>query len=204
MGKIQSSLSNTQRFSGCFFNLKDFVYFHAGMQVRRLIQGITVGIDRWNARIGQAVSWLSLILVLWVSVDVVLRYALDLSRVWMMEVETYLFSGLFLLSGAWAFQKDRHVRVDIFYQSGSARRQQWIDWIGTSLFLLPWTWIMMQVGWELFYQSWLIGEQSSQSGGLSGRYLLKALLLIAFVLLFLQAVSHWLKTSLKLFDQSKT
>ncbi len=180
------------------------MYFHAGMQLKRFIQGIVGGIDRCNARIGQAVSWLSFILVLWVSVDVVLRYVLDLSRVWMMEVETYVFSGLFLLSGAWAFQKDRHVRVDIFYQSWSPRRQQWIDWIGTSLFLIPWTWIMMQVGWELFYQSWLIGEQSSQSGGLSGRYLLKALLLLAFVLLFLQAVSHWLKTSVKLFDQSKT
>src|SRR6056297_3993271 len=204
MGKIQSSLSNTQRFSGCFFNLKDFVYFHAGMQVRRLIQGITVGIDRWNARIGQAVSWLSLILVLWVSVDVVLRYALDLSRVWMMEVETYLFSALFLLSGAWAFQRDRHVRVDILYQSWTKRRQQWVDFIGTSIFLLPWTWIMMQVGWKLFYQSWLIGEQSPQAGGLGGRYLLKGLLLIAFTLLFLQAVAHWFKLSLRLLDRSKS
>lgn len=174
------------------------------MQLRRFIQSIIVGIDGFNARIGRAVSWLSLILVLWVSVDVVLRYAFDLSRVWMMESETYLFSGLFLLSGAWAFQRDRHVRVDIFYQSWSPRRQQWVDWAGTLLFLLPWAWIMMQVGWSLFYQSWLIGEQSSQSGGLGGRYLLKALLLIAFVLLFLQAVSHWLRLSLKLFDRSKT
>ena len=186
-----------------FFDLFEFAYFDLSMDLRSFIQTIIRIIDNGNTRIGQTVSWLSLLLVVWVSTDVILRYALDLSRVWMMEVETYLFSGLFLLSGAWAFQRDRHVRVDIFYQSWSRRRQQWINWMGTSVFLLPWTWIMMQVGWELFFQSWLIGEQSAQSGGLGARYFLKALLLIAFILLFLQAVSYWLKLSLQLFDRSK-
>jgi len=175
------------------------MYFHRYMPEKNILERCTEGIDLINARIGQAVSWLSVFLVIWVSADVVLRYAFDLSRVWMMEVETYLFSGLFLLSGAWAFQRNRHVRVDVFYQSWTLRRQQWVNWLGTSLFLLPWTWILMQVGWELFYQSWLIDEQSSQAGGLGGRYLLKALLFLAFILLFLQAVSHWLKLSLYLF-----
>ncbi|SRR6056297_229211 len=174
------------------------------MQLKSVVEIFVGGIERFNARVGRAISWLSPFLVLWVSTDVFLRYALDLSRVWVMEVEVYLFSALFLLSGAWAFQRDRHVRVDILYQSWTKRRQQWVDFIGTSIFLLPWTWIMMQVGWKLFYQSWLIGEQSPQAGGLGGRYLLKGLLLIAFTLLFLQAVAHWFKLSLRLLDRSKS
>jgi TRAP-type mannitol/chloroaromatic compound transport system permease small subunit len=173
------------------------------MNFQKSIKKGVNGIDAVTAGIGKAASWLSLILVLWVSVDVVLRYAFDFSRVWMMEVETYLFSGLFLLAGAWAFQNDRHVRVDILYQSCSQKRQNWIDWVGTLVFLFPWTWIMMQVGWQLFYQSWKIGEHSSQSGGLGGLYVLKSLLFFAFVLLFLQAVSHWLRLSLKLFYGDK-
>jgi TRAP-type mannitol/chloroaromatic compound transport system permease small subunit len=174
------------------------------MQLKSVVETLVGGIERFNARIGQAVSWLSPILVIWVSVDVLLRYLFDLSRVWVMEVEVYLFSALFLLSGAWAFQRDRHVRVDILYQAWNKRRQDWVDFLGTSLFLLPWTWIMMQVGWRLFYQSWLIGEQSAQAGGLDARYIFKALLLVAFFLLFLQAVAHWLKLGLRLLNRPKS
>jgi len=186
-----------------FFPLREFTYFHIYMRLQKTIKKGINGIDAVTARIGKAASWLSLILVLWVSIDVILRYAFEHSRIWMMEVETYLFSGLFLLTGAWAFQNDRHVRVDILYQSWSQRRRDWVDWVGTLVFLFPWTWIMMQVGWQLFYQSWKIGEQSSQSGGLGGLYMLKSLLFIAFVLLFLQAVSRWLSLSLKLFYGDK-
>lgn len=173
------------------------------MRLQKTIKKGINEIDAIIARIGKVASWLSLILVLWVSIDVILRYAFEHARIWMMEVETYLFSGLFLLTGAWAFQNDRHVRVDILYQSWSQRRRDWVDWVGTLVFLFPWTWIMMQVGWQLFYQSWKIGEQSSQSGGLGGLYMLKSLLFIAFVLLFLQAVSRWLSLSLKLFYGDK-
>lgn len=186
-----------------FFPLLEFTYFHIKMRLQKTIKKGINEIDAIIARIGKVASWLSLILVLWVSIDVILRYAFEHARIWMMEVETYLFSGLFLLTGAWAFQNDRHVRVDILYQSWSQRRRDWVDWVGTLVFLFPWTWIMMQVGWQLFYQSWKIGEQSSQSGGLGGLYMLKSLLFIAFVLLFLQAVSRWLSLSLKLFYGDK-
>jgi TRAP-type mannitol/chloroaromatic compound transport system permease small subunit len=160
-------------------------------------------IDDWNARIGRAVSWLSLILVVWVTVDVILRYLLNWSRVWMMEVETYLFSTLFLLSSAWAWQNDKHVRVDIFYQKMSPRRRDWTNWWGTTVLLLPWTWILMQVGWQYFMMSWTIGEGSSQSGGLGGVYVLKGIFLLAFVLLFLQAVARWIQLSVTLFTSEK-
>lgn len=151
---------------------------------------LTKIIDRLNAFFGKSVSWLSFALVIIICVDVILRYALNMTRIWVIELETYAFSLLFLLGGAWTWQTDDHVRVDVFYAKLSIKGRQWVDLLGTVFFLLPWTWILMQVGLQFFYDSWKIGESSSQSGGLPAIYIIKFFMLLGFVLLFLQGVSH--------------
>lgn len=147
-------------------------------------------IDRLNAFFGKSVSWLSFALVIIICVDVILRYALNMTRIWVIELETYAFSLLFLLGGAWTWQSDDHVRVDLFYSKFSPKGKRWVDLLGTVFFLLPWTWILMQVGLQFFYESWKIGESSSQSGGLPAIYIIKFFMLLGFVLLFLQGISH--------------
>lgn len=151
---------------------------------------LTKIIDRLNAFFGKSVSWLSFALVIIICVDVILRYAMNMTRIWVIELETYAFSLLFLLGGAWTWQSDDHVRVDVFYAKLSIKGRQWVDLLGTVFFLLPWTWILMQVGLQFFYDSWKIGESSSQSGGLPAIYIIKFFMLLGFVLLFLQGVSH--------------
>lgn len=160
------------------------------MSVKQFSRKLAQGIDRLNAFFGKSVSWLSFALVIIICVDVILRYALNMTRIWVIELETYAFSLLFLLGGAWTWQSDDHVRVDVFYSRLSPQGKRWIDLLGTLLFLFPWTWILMQVGLQFFYESWKIGESSSQSGGLPAIYIIKFFMLLGFVLLFLQGVSH--------------
>jgi len=146
-------------------------------------------IDGFNKRIGEAASWASIALVVLVCVDVILRYFFQWSRVWMMELELYFFAIIFLLGGAYAFREDQHVRVDVFYANMSEQKKAWINLFGGILFLLPWCAIMIYISQRYFVKSWLIGERSSQPGGLPGLYIKKALLLIGFFLLFLQGIS---------------
>lgn len=160
------------------------------MSVKQFSRKLAQGIDRLNAFFGKSVSWLSFALVIIICVDVILRYALNMTRIWVIELETYAFSLLFLLGGAWTWQSDDHVRVDVFYSRLSPQGKRWIDLLGTLLFLFPWTWILMQVGLQFFYESWKIGESSSQSGGLPAIYIIKFFMLLGFVLLFLQGISH--------------
>lgn len=145
---------------------------------------------RFNTYVGKGISWLSFILVLLICLDVALRYLFGMTRIWVIELETYLFSLLFLLGGPWTWKLDEHVRVDIFYNNASPQNKRWVNLSGHVLLFLPWTWILMQVGWQFFYESWKINEASAQAGGLSALYIIKFFMLLGFVLLFLQGVAH--------------
>lgn len=160
-------------------------------------------IDSINKYVGIWASWSSFLLVLLVCADVLLRYFFHWSQVWMMEIELYLFAIMFLLGGAYAFQDDQHVRVDVFYSNMSERQKAIVNLIGGILFLLPWSVLMIYIGQRYFLKSWLIGESSSQPGGLPALYIKKGLLVVGFFFLFLQGFSSIMKSLLVLTEKEK-
>jgi len=151
-----------------------------------------------NSFFGRIAGWSSVALVFLVCVDVILRYFFQWSRVWMMELELYLFAMTFLLGGAYAFQKDQHVRVDVFYTNMSEKNKARVNLIGGLLLLLPWCVIVMYISQRYFFKSWKIGESSGQPGGLPMLYIKKGMLFIAFFLLSLSGISSIYKSILTL------
>jgi TRAP-type mannitol/chloroaromatic compound transport system permease small subunit len=154
-------------------------------------------IDRLNERLGRAVVWLTLVMVLVGSFNAIARYlgprvGLQLSSNAYIELQWYLFSLVFLLAGAYTLKHDRHVRVDVFYARLSARRQAWIDLAGTLLFLIPFSAVGLWVSWPAVRASWTILEGSPDPGGLP-RYPIKAVILIAFVLLIVQGLAELIR-----------
>ena len=73
-------------------------------------------IDSTNEAVGRMVSWVSLLLVLVVFVDVVMRYLFKTSFVFTQELEWHLFAFIFLIGAGYTLLHDGHVRVDIIYQ----------------------------------------------------------------------------------------
>ncbi len=159
-------------------------------------------IERLTAKVGQAASYLSAALVVLVCFDVLMRYLFNNTRIWMVELEWHLFAALFLLSGAWTLQRNRHVRVDVFYQRFKPRDKALIELYGTLLFLLPWSVIILIVSWNNAWQSFLLREGSPDPGGLPARYLVKALVPLAFLLLILQAFAELYKAYRGLKDRA--
>jgi TRAP-type mannitol/chloroaromatic compound transport system permease small subunit len=84
------------------------------------------------------------------------------------------------------------VRVDIVYANVSTRRQIGIDIFGFILFMLPATLIMAYLSWPIFYNSWMLGEVSTNAGGLI-RWPVKVMLPLGFALLTLQGISELIK-----------
>ena len=78
-------------------------------------------------KIGILASWLTTILVCLIFVDVVLRYLLDTTSVWMLDLEWHLFAAIFLLGAAYTLAEDKHVRVDVFYNNFSDKKKAWIN-----------------------------------------------------------------------------
>lgn len=151
-------------------------------------------IDRLNDRIGVAMSWLVLIMVLMGVYNAVTRklsqtIGIDLSSNSYIEGQWYLFSLVFLWCGAYALRNGVHVRVDIIYSRLSLRGRAWIDLLGTVLFLIPLCLLILWVSIPYAADSWRILEDSPDPGGLP-RYLIKSAIPIAFVLLLLQALSE--------------
>lgn len=156
-------------------------------QIIRILEGIC-------AALGKAVGYLTALLVLLIGVDVLTRYFFNFTYIWVIELEVYFFAFIFLIGGGYAFQKDTHVRVDVFYSKMSLRGQAWVNLIGGILFLLPWCVVVLYISFGYAMASYQIGERSPQPGGLPALYLLKFSIVLAFALMILQALASILKS----------
>lgn len=154
-------------------------------------------LDRLSEIIGAGAGWMILLMVLIGAYNAVVRYlgrffGWNLSSNAYLELQWYLFSLTFLLGGAYALRRGAHVRVDVLYGRLSARGQAWINLVGSLIFLLPFCFFSLWVSWPSVRNSWAIREISSDPDGLP-RYPIKAMILVGFVLLILQAVSEIVK-----------
>jgi TRAP-type mannitol/chloroaromatic compound transport system permease small subunit len=158
---------------------------------------IVTTIDRLNEAVGRTVSWLTTVLVFLVCADVFFRYLLDRTANWVMELEWHLFAVIFLLGAAYTLRHDRHVRVDLFYERFSERDKALVDLVGSLLFLLPWSallvWVSSAYAWEAFRS----GETSPNPGGLPLFWPIKAMIPLGMFLLFLQGIAQALRAWLR-------
>lgn len=155
------------------------------MQFSRLVDAV-------SEAVGKAAIWLVLIVVLISAGNAVMRFAFDWSSNAMLEIQWYLFSGLFLACGAYVLKKNEHIRIDVIAGRLSPRAQNWIDVFGILVFLLPMVVLTMWLSWPVFMNAWNTGEVSSNPGGLV-RWPVRLLLPVGFFLLLLQGFSELIK-----------
>ncbi|MCH2471329.1 MAG: TRAP transporter small permease subunit [Gemmatimonadetes bacterium] len=146
---------------------------------------------------GAGIRWLALVMVLVGAGTAILRYSargleLSLNLTPLGELQWYLFSLIFLLGAAYGLNHDVHVRVDVLYERFSKKARALIDLIGTLVFLIPFSLVMLYVSWPAVSNSFSIREMSPDPGGLP-RWPIKIVILVSFVLLMLQGLSQIVK-----------
>lgn len=159
--------------------------------------GVARCIDGLNDRIGALIRWLVLVMVLVGAYNAVARYVtryvdVGLTSNALIDLQWYLFSLVFLLGAAYALNRDVHVRVDVIYARFGEKGRAWVDLMGTLLFLIPFSGVMLWVSFPAVRNSWAIREVSPDPGGLP-RYPIKAVILVSFVLLMIQGVAQVVK-----------
>ena len=92
-----------------------------------LLRSLVHWIDQTNDRVGRAISWLTAIMVIVTTSDVIMRYLLNSSYVFIQELEWHLFAILFLMAAGYTHLKGGHMRVDIFYARFAPRTQALVD-----------------------------------------------------------------------------
>lgn len=149
-------------------------------------------IDTINTWIGRRIAWLVLAAVVVSAVNASVRKIFDTSSNSWLELQWVLFSVVFLLCSPWTLLANEHIRIDIVNNLLPKRLRDSIDVVGHLVFLMPLTVIMILTGIPFFLRSIEINEQSGNAGGLP-QWPSKALIMIAFVMLFAQAISELVK-----------
>ena len=157
--------------------------------MNRLVQGI----ERLSEAVGALIRWLLLLMVLLGAFNAVARYlgrsiGVQLSSNAFIEAQWYLFSLVFLLGAGYTLKRHGHVRVDVVYAKLRHRTRAWLDLVGTLLLLLPFCVFGVLLSWPAVRNSWRVLEGSPDPGGLP-RFPIKTVILVAFVLLFLQGLA---------------
>ena len=178
--------------------LDEFVH-HPKLPETQLSQWLDNALDRF----GIIISWLWVVLMLVIIVNVFMRYALGRGLIVFEEIQWHIYSIGFLIGLSHCLVHDSHVRVDILYDRMSPRTQAWMELIGMLVFLLPFAVIVVIYAIPFAVNSFAVGEVSDSPGGLPYRWVIKAVLPISFVLLWLAAFSRLLRASALLFGVPK-
>ena len=146
-------------------------------------------IERFIDGVGRATSWLALAIVVLMATNVILRYLFSYGSVWAQELEWHLLAPLILFAIAYALLKGEHVRVDVAYAHFSPRAKEMVN-ILSAVLCLAISVLIILLSIKYVQQSYVIGEKSPDPGGLTHRWILKALIPAGFVLLALQRAAE--------------
>jgi TRAP-type mannitol/chloroaromatic compound transport system permease small subunit len=138
--------------------------------------------------LGQWVSWLTLAMLIILSINVLASWLFNKSSILLSESITWMHSANFLLAMAYTLNRNNHVRVDIFYAKMSIKAKAWVDLLGTLILLIPVSLFILWSSWSYVLLSWRIGETSAEAGGIPATYILKGFLMVMPVLLLLEAI----------------
>jgi TRAP-type mannitol/chloroaromatic compound transport system permease small subunit len=161
-------------------------------------------VDGWIIRIGKVTSWIWLILLGVIMLNVVMRYLFSEGRIELEELQWHLYSVGFLIGMSYAYQADAHVRVDVLHERLRPRLKAWIELYGTLLLLIPFILLIVIYGIPFVTSSFAVNEVSSSPGGLPNRWLIKAVLPFGFVLLALAVLARLSRVWSFLFLQEDT
>jgi TRAP-type mannitol/chloroaromatic compound transport system permease small subunit len=154
-------------------------------------------IDSLIVRIGRIIEIVVILLVLLGVYNVLTRYLSQLFRFNLSSNATqdagaYLFSLIFFLGFSYILLRNENVRVDFLYAHWDERRRAVVNFFGHLLFLIPFCVLGLYVTWPSVRRSWQQGETFGQTGSLP-IYPLRTMILVAFGLLLLQAISECIK-----------
>jgi len=154
--------------------------------------GLSRSIDAFNELIGKLIRWLVLGSVLISAGNAIIRKAFNISSNGFLEIQWYLFAGVFLLGSGFAFMRNVHVRIDFISSKLSKRTNTIIDILGIVLFIVPLCLMMVWLSWPLFSNALATGEMSQNAGGLI-RWPAYLLMPLGFGLLLIQSLSELIK-----------
>jgi TRAP-type mannitol/chloroaromatic compound transport system permease small subunit len=157
----------------------------------RVHSPLTDRIDAFNALAGGYVAYWAVIAVFIYYYEVLARFVFNSPTNWVHESMFLMFGMQYMISGAYAYREDQHVRVDVFYSKFSPRGKAIAD-IVSSVFFFIFTITMLWTGWRFAADAISNNESSFTEWGIQ-YWPVKLALPIGAALIVLQGVSKLIK-----------
>jgi TRAP-type mannitol/chloroaromatic compound transport system permease small subunit len=152
---------------------------------------ITDMIETVNVKAGEFVAWWSLMAVFFYYYEVIARFVFNSPTNWVHESMFLMFGMQYMLSGAYAYREDQHVRVDVIYAKFSPRGKAIAD-IVTSVFFFIFIITMLVTGYRFAADAVNAGEHSFTEWGIQ-YWVVKLAIPVGAALLLLQGIAKLLK-----------
>jgi len=118
-------------------------------------------ISQWS---GKIVSFLILVLMCVVLIEVVMRYVLNNPTKWVHEMSLYLFGGAINLGAAYTLLHKGHVTMDVVQSRLSPRGKAIMD-IATFIFFFIFVAVLLWKGWHMAWKAFQFMERTESSWG---------------------------------------
>jgi TRAP-type mannitol/chloroaromatic compound transport system permease small subunit len=140
----------------------------------RALLKLSEGLRRLLEAIALASGWLLVIMALVTSFDVVARkFGMQLPYTKLQELEWHFHAAIFSLWMGYCYTINAHPRVDSLSERMTYRGKAWIELIGCVLLALPYMTLVAYYSIDFVEQSYLLGEQSDSTVGLTHRWIIK-------------------------------
>ena len=166
---------------------------------------------RFVDRVGRFGSWFAMPMILITAFDLFIRKT-GVLQIWLVEnvseyfgstllqeLEWHAHTVLFSLVLGFGYVWNTHVRVDLIRERLDFRKKAWIELIGLTVFLLPFTSVIVYFAIVYAYDSWVIGEISASLVGMHHRWVIKSILAIGLIVAVIAGIAVWLQVAVALF-----
>jgi TRAP-type mannitol/chloroaromatic compound transport system permease small subunit len=144
-----------------------------------------------NVRVGEYVAYWAVIAVFVYYYEVLARYVFNSPTNWVHESMFLMFGMQYLLSGAYAYKEDQHVRVDVLYSKLSTRNKAICD-IVTSVFFFIFIGTMLWTGARFAMDAIRFDEHSFTEWGVQ-YWPVKLAIPVGAALILLQGICKLIK-----------
>ncbi|PCI52396.1 MAG: C4-dicarboxylate ABC transporter permease [Gammaproteobacteria bacterium] len=153
--------------------------------------------------IGNLFSWIWVLLMAVIIINVVMRYVLGYGRIEFEELQWHLYAAGWLIGLSYCYVADDHVRVDLIHDRLTLKKQAWIEFLGIIFLLAPFIVLVLWYSVPFILYSWDLGEVSGAPGGLPYRWIMKGVLFVGFALLLVATISRFSRVYSLLFSSKK-
>lgn len=150
--------------------------------------------------VSAVLNWIWFLLILIIVSTVAMRYVIVGNTVWIEEVQWHLYSIGFMFGIGYALTHDAHVRVDVLATNFRPSVRAWIEFLMIVVIILPMCWLIITFASSFVEASYRRGERSSAPGGLTHRWMIKGVIVLAFAYIGLAAFARLTRVSSYLFN----